>query len=472
MMSVRRKLFVAMASFIIALGVAFSFLTLVVVRDTIHAMVHVDRSKEIAAISGQLTDYYRQKGRSWEGVDRFVPKEGWSDHADAQALLTSLNRKPLYTTGTNRHAFLISLGMRSEVQLNGETIAYLYYYDEEVGNIAKLRIGISSSVTVLLLFGCIVLILLSLLVAYRLAKRITAPLRQLIPAIDRLGKGELGVQVPVASNDEYGKVAQAFNAMSTQIQRAEDVRRSLVADVAHELRTPITIIRGKLDLVQQSGHSIEPESLLPLQDELIRLTRLVDDLHLLSLAEAKKLPFERKPTSISALLRRVVDHVAPDAENKGVALRLHGSDRKAIACVDSNRIIQVFLNLLVNAIRYTPSGGSVSVAAEEEAAQAGRGGMVRVTIADTGIGIAPEHLPLLFNRFFRTDEARARNGGGAGLGLAIARELVLAHDGTIDAESSPGHGTTFIVRLPLAADDNAYGTAHDTAHGAAHDDPL
>jgi two-component system sensor histidine kinase BaeS len=192
----------------------------------------------------------------------------------------------------------------------------LYYYDPEVAYISKLKIGILDSVTVLLFAGATVFVLLSLLIAYWLSKRLTAPLRLMIPAIDRLGKGEFGIQAPVVTEDEYGKVAKAFNEMSKQLQRAENVRSNLVADVAHELRTPLTIIRGKLDLVQQGGRPIEPESLLPLQDELIRLTRLVDDLHQLSLAEAKKLPLERKPTHIPALLRRIIDRITPDAAER------------------------------------------------------------------------------------------------------------------------------------------------------------
>ncbi|BCU81926.1 hypothetical protein JIR001_17090 [Polycladomyces abyssicola] len=243
--------------------------------------------------------------------------------------------------------------------MGGETVAFLYYYDPEVAYISRLRTGILDSVTFLLLAGATVFILLSLLIAYWLSKRLTAPLRMLIPAIDRLGKGEFGIQAPVVTKDEYGKVAKAFNEMSEQLQLAENVRRNLVADVAHELRTPLTIIRGKLDLVQQSGRPIEPESLLPLQDELIRLTRLVDDLHQLSLAEAKKLPLEGKPMHIPALLRRIIDRINPDAERKGIEITLTCSTDTPTIHVDPNRMTQVFLNLIVNAVRYTPSGGTV-----------------------------------------------------------------------------------------------------------------
>ncbi|WP_017435910.1 HAMP domain-containing sensor histidine kinase [Saccharococcus caldoxylosilyticus] len=448
-MSIRRKLFLSMAAFIVGMGVIFALLTKVVVNDILDVMLRVDRSKEIEELSRMFADYYEKHHHSWNGVKHVhIDKDSGKKHEEFSILLTSPERKQLYMAGDASYESIVGLGVRSKVQVNGKTIAFLYYYDREVGNMSKLRMGITSSVTTLLLICAAAFVLLSLLVAFWLSKRLTAPLGLLIPAIDRLGKGEFGVQVPVVTNDEYGKVAQTFNEMSKQLQRAEEARKNLVADVAHELRTPLTIIRGKLDWFQQSGCSIEPESLLPLQDELIRLTRLVDDLHQLSLAEAGKLPLERKPTDMHALLQRLIERVTPSAEEKNIHIHMTCSTDKTTILVDPHRITQVFLNLLVNAIRYTPEGGAVKVTIDEEPIQNGESRMLRIAVADTGIGIAPEHLPLLFNRFYRTDEARTRNRGGTGLGLAIAKEFVLAHDGTIDVESAPGQGTTFIVKLP------------------------
>ncbi|HEX7057728.1 MAG TPA: HAMP domain-containing protein, partial [Bacilli bacterium] len=305
-MSVRRKLFAVIATFILTMGVIFVFLTLVIVKDIILVMVQVDRSKEIGALSAEFAQFYMRNGNSWEGVGQMELGGEWLGRTDARVLLMSTDKKRLYPRQEFQDKYTIFMGIRKDIKVNGKTVAYLYYYDQEVANVAKLKYGVTNSVIVILLFSSVIIILVSLFVAYRLAKRMTAPLQQFIQAIERLGKGELGVQVPLQSKDEYGKVAAAFNNMSTQIKRAEAIRKSLVADVAHELRTPITIIRGKLDLIQQSGGSVEPESLLPLQDELIRLTRLVEDLHLLSLAEARKLPIERKPVAVPALLRRII----------------------------------------------------------------------------------------------------------------------------------------------------------------------
>lgn len=447
-MSVRRKLFLTMAAFIVAMSMAFIFLTQFVVKASIDYTALADRSREITQLSQRLVDYYLQNDRSWEGVAQIdITAEAGIPDRDVNLLLQSEQGQQILVGETDVERIRV-LGIQAPIRIGDETIAHLYYLDPEVANVSILRLGISSSVTTLLLAGTALLTIIALFIAYRLSKRLTAPLSQLIPAIKRLGAGKLGTEVPVMTKDEYGTVARVFNQMSRQLKRAEDIRKNMAADVAHELRTPLTIIQGKLDLVQQSGQTIPPESLLPIQDELIRLTRLVNDLHQLSLAEAKKLPLERKSTCISSLLERTVDRLQTDVKQKGVSIRLHVETAHTTIEVDPHRITQVFLNLLVNAIRYTPADGSVTVTVCEERQDEGEARFLRIEVADTGIGIEPEQLPFLFQRFYRTDAARSRNRGGTGLGLAIAKEFVSAHNGTIAVESEPGKGTRFIVRLP------------------------
>jgi len=468
-MSIRRKLFTAMASFILAMGVVFALTTHFVVRGILNVMLEVDRTDEIAAISGMLEQYYRDNGGSWDGVAQLsVLGRLETARPDAGVVLLDPERRTLYADGPVDRDEMIGLGVRSPVRINGETVATLHYYDREVGNLSKIRLGVTSSVTFLLFACAVVFVLISLTVAYRLSKKLTKPLDTLIPAIDRLKEGQFGVQVPVVSKDEFGTVAATFNDMSVRLKTAEQLRSNMVADVAHELRTPLTILRGHLDLMQQNGRPVEPVELLPIQDELIRLTRLVDDLHQLSLAEANKLPLERESTDMAGLLQRIVDRMAPDADGKGITIHLECRTGRTTAYVDPYRMMQVFFNLVVNAVKYTPSGGFVRIALRDddrETAQApstdrkaGKAVLIdadrkpsdllTITVTDTGPGIEPEHLPHIFERFYRTDEARARNRGGAGLGLAIAKQFVLAHNGDIEAQSRPGEGTTFIVRLP------------------------
>ncbi|QYR22357.1 HAMP domain-containing protein [Paenibacillus sp. sptzw28] len=453
-MTIRRKLFLAMAAIIVAMSVVFILLTQFVVKATLEHIRIADRTYEIDSLSKLFTDYYRKSGGTWENVQQApaIKKRDHESPADTSYLLMSTEQKPLYQRGTADVEQITKLGIRTPLQLNGKTIALMYYHDPEVANLSIIQLGIGSSVSVLLLASSIVFTILSLLAAYWLSKRLTKPIRLLIPAIKSLGKGEFGIQAPIISKDEYATVARAFNDMSQQLQRAEDVRRNFVADVAHELRTPITILRGKLDLVQQSGRSIDPEMLLPLQDELIRLTRLVDDLYQLSLAEAKKLSIERKPTNVSPLLQRVIDRVSGDAQSKQIQIELDMETLSPTILIDPNRMTQVFMNLVINAVRYTRPGGSVTITVEYVPVHTGSADMLRVTVADTGPGIDAEHLPFIFNRFYRTDAARTRNSGGMGLGLAIAKEFVLAHNGTIEVESRFGQGTTFIIQLPITAE--------------------
>lgn len=450
-MSVRRKLFIAMASFIVGMGLVFALVTQIILRDALNVMVEAAKKTEIEAVTARLIGYYTDHGGVWEGIEQSGISDAireWHDN-EASIVVLSPDRKHKYASDSDNIALTMRFGISSILQLDGETIGFLYYHDQAADFLSKLRIGIMDSTRVLLMAGTIIFVLVSLLVVYWLSKRLTLPLRLLLPVIDRLGKGELGVQAPVVSKDEYGKVAIAFNEMSGKLQQAEQVRRNLTADVAHELRTPLTIIRGKLDLVQQSGQLVAPESLLPLQDDLIRLTRIVDDLHQLSLAEARKLPLELKQTDLTALLLRIAEHLEPEAKQKGIDISVDCLSGHPVANVDPNRISQVFLNLLVNAVRYTPEGGTVKIVLEEATHADADGEHVLITIADSGPGIDPEHLPFLFNRFYRTDEARARNSGGMGLGLAIAKEFITAHNGTIEAKSRLGYGTSFLVRLPI-----------------------
>ncbi|MEK4980521.1 sensor histidine kinase [Bacillus sp. FSL K6-6540] len=450
-MSVGRKIFIVLSSFIIGFSTVFVLLTYIVIRDSMDVMLQTSREEELDQLQDRLVGYYVKNGYTFRAVQDQAWLADSPRSADRQEsiMLVSGEQTTLLHEGEAVEQLIKRLGVKRTLHVQGDAVAELYYYDTDVANLTKLRIGTPTSIIILLGGGTILFVLLSLGAAYWISRRLTAPLRKLVPAIERLGQGEYGIQAPVTSEDEYGRVAVAFNGMSSRLEQSEMVRRNLVADVAHELRTPLTIVRGKLDLLQQNRQPIEPELLLPIQDELIRLTRLVGDLHQLSLAEAKQLPLVRKPTDMVVLLSQIRERVEPEAEAKNLSLQLTCATERTSVPVDPSRITQVFLNLFVNAIRYTPHGGLVHVSLLEESPS----GMLRIDIRDTGPGIEEEHLPYLFNRFYRTDEARARHQGGMGLGLAIAKEFIVSHGGTIQAESKPGQGTTFTVRLPYHVSD-------------------
>ncbi|BFH65388.1 sensor histidine kinase [Paenibacillus azoreducens] len=290
-------------------------------------------------------------------------------------------------------------------------------------------------------------IAIGLLFSLWISGLLTIPLRKLVAAIERVAQGDLDVNVPVQSKDEYGKVIQTFNDMTLRLREAEDARRRLVADVAHELRTPLSVMQLKLENAQQAGQYVPPEMLLRLHDEVIRLGLLVEDLHVLSLAEAGRLALDCKPLDLAAKLEQVVDDMKMEAEENGLEISFHSNTRPVTVVADARRITQVFINLLTNAIRYTPEGGKISVVIEDKVLDLDAV-YTCVSVMDTGIGIPAEELAHLFDRFYRVEKARSRHTGGTGLGLSIAHHFVRAHGGFIRVVSEPGQGTTFTVYLP------------------------
>jgi two-component system sensor histidine kinase BaeS len=236
--------------------------------------------------------------------------------------------------------------------------------------------------------------------------------------------------------------------MARQLERAEEIRNQLTADVTHELRTPLAIIQSQLENIQSGGRAVYPESLLPIQDEVIRLTKLIEDLHQLTLAESGSLPLFRQPTELVPFLDRIVDKFKLEAEERNIRIVTKYAEGRIVADIDPNRMTQAFFNLFSNALRYTPSAGQVicRIARKEYNGAV----YAAVSIADTGIGIPEDKLPYLFERFYRVEEARSRNSGGMGLGLAIAKGFVEAHEGIITVRSTIGEGTLFTILLPIS----------------------
>ncbi len=276
-----------------------------------------------------------------------------------------------------------------------------------------------------------------------LSLQITAPARDLTRAARRIAAGDRSQQVSVRSGDELGQVGVAFNEMAAALARQEELRRHLVADVAHELRTPLSVMQIELDSIQDGLTEPSPAALASLREEVGLLSRLVEDLRLLSLMDAGQLPLQAQPVALAESMQKAAQQAAREAENKGVALQVSVEGLPA-ARADPDRLQQVLLNLLQNALRHTPAGGTVRLGAQAE------GSAVHVQVADTGEGIAREDLAHIFERFYRADASRARASGGTGLGLTIARGLVEAMGGRIWAESTPGRGTTVHFTLPVA----------------------
>lgn len=275
---------------------------------------------------------------------------------------------------------------------------------------------------------------------FAVARRILDPIGALTTAARRMQAGDLDVRVKVRGRDELAALGEAFNGMAERLAETERLRRQMVSDVAHELRSPVTNLRCTLESIQDGLAPLDRAGIDALHDETLFLQRLIADLQDITLAEAGQLALHRQPVDVRDVVRRAAASAGGGAD---VRIEMPG-DLPAVNA-DPARLEQVFRNLIGNARTHTPAGGLITVAG------AGRGPHVEIQVSDTGRGIAPAHLPHLFDRFYRADESRSRATGGAGLGLAIVRQLVAAHGGSVIAESDgPGRGARFTVTLPAA----------------------
>lgn len=288
---------------------------------------------------------------------------------------------------------------------------------------------------------------ISLLVALFLAYRLVKPVHALTQAARRLANGDLSQRVAVQGGDELSVLGTTFNQMADSLQKAAEGRRAMTADIAHELRTPLAVQRANLEALQDGIYPLTPENLESILEQNQLLTRLVDDLRTLALADAGELRLERTSTDFPGLVRRSVDRFASQAAAHQVRLRCEVPDVCPPVLLDPLRIEQVLGNLISNALRHTPSGGTVDIQARCQAGASAR--LVQLIVHDSGEGIPAEAMDHLFERFYRADTSRSRSAGGTGLGLAIARRLAEVHGGRLEAANHPQGGAVFTLSLPV-----------------------
>jgi len=329
--------------------------------------------------------------------------------------------------------------------LNGRTVGYLLAEGGMGAPLREERLLVSrltsAAITAALIAGGLSL-LLSLLLAYHLMK----PVRLLTAAARRLGEGDLSQRVNIEGRDELSELAQTFNRMAVSLQQAEESRRLMTADIAHELRNPLAVQRANLEALQDGVYDLSPSALEPALEQNRLLTRLVDDLRTLALADAGELKLERTRLDIAEWVTRLLERYRPQAAAQQVELLLEPASAPAgslVVSADPLRVEQILNNLLSNALRFTPEGGRITLTTARQADRA------VVSVRDSGLGIPTEALPRIFERFYRADRARSRSGGGSGLGLAIARNLAEAHGGSLTAANYPQGGAIFTLSLPL-----------------------
>ncbi|QSO51702.1 HAMP domain-containing protein [Alicyclobacillus curvatus] len=449
-MSVRLRIWIAMAGLVLWMSGCYLVISHIFAESQFRHFTTEARIQSATSWTQVIERYYQQHG-SFNGIEDAV-KESVVQFGTG----TSLEEISIRTLD-GRQITDISIspsppdpddtsGVTVPIVVNGKPIANAVVYDRVIEGLEVLQETTLRSVATATLIGLLLTAVISLVAGGWLSRLITKPLRSIMQGIRQIGSGNLETTIKVRSHDEFARLAGALNEMSRQLSDAVQTRKRLVADVAHELRTPITIIQGQLDLIQDGLQPAEPSSLLPIQDEVIRLRTLIDELHQLALAESHQLTLHKTTIEFVEWVSQLTEKFRAEALLRDVDMTFHSQISEAYIAADSHRLTQVFANLVSNALRYTPAGGTIQLAVFTEP---GKSDMVSAAIADTGPGIPQQQVEHIFDRFYRTEEARSRESGGLGLGLAIAKELADLHGGSIEVYSEPGHGSTFTVTLPL-----------------------
>jgi signal transduction histidine kinase len=396
-------------------------------------------------MEAQLVGYYLHEG-DWEGIQPFV--EQWGKLYGQRIILTDARGIVEADSEGDLVGELYdsdSSGTSLSPPRQAGTIGTLYISPElppELG-LTSLQI-VFRAIGLFFIWGGLIAVAVALIMTFFLSRRILAPVKALTSAARRLGRGDFSQRVQVRDRSELGELADTFNSMAGDLERAEQLRQNMVADVAHELRTPLSNIKGYLEALRDGVMEPDTDTVLSLDEEATLLSRLVDDLQELSLAEAGELKLVCQTEDIGELIKQTMAGMRAQATAKGLSVSIDVTDNLPQVNIDSQRISQVLRNLMENAVAHTASGDAITVTAKQ------KDNYLEVAVTDTGEGIPAEDLPNIFERFYRVDKSRARATGGTGLGLTIAKRLIEAHGGKIEVKSEPGKGSRFSFTIPVA----------------------
>lgn len=407
----------------------------------VNSQSHVDMTTALA-------DYYEENG-SWDNLYEFIRRDSAFRFHDTRLIILDNNNIVLYGLGPELDGQPYPFDYTPPglpIEVNGERVGQLIMEPDESYKPPPTQFSPEDSflrnVNIAAAISAGIAGLFALTLGLLLARTLTRPIRELTAVTQTIADGKLGQQVNVRSRDEIGELAHSFNQMSQDLADASRLRKQMTADIAHDLRTPLTVLRGYTEGLKKGSLGGSEKLFTVMHEEVLLLQHLVEDLRTLSLADAGELKLNKRPIDPKALLERTGLAYIMQAEEKGLALRVAAPSNLPAILVDGERMTQVLNNVVSNALRYTSSGEIVlsgAVASND----------VQLEVRDTGAGIPTEELPFIFNRFYRADQSRHRTVDGAsGLGLAIAKAIVEAHEGKITAVSQPGAGTTFIITLP------------------------
>lgn len=440
------KLFGAFAA-IIVVGVSMVFLLFSGELEPSFRAFSQDNSRaHTRAMTSFFAYYYAQNG-SWQGVERLIiPTDEAHQRTMSEHFILLGNDGQAVTPDMASHATSLAQNPQAlergvPVMVAGQRVGTLLT-EAMLGTPSALEWGFLASINRTITLAGLAAVVVAGLLGALLLWQTMRPLRRLTVATLQIARGDLQQRVPTGSRDELGRLAQAFNTMAEKLAYSEQLRKQMVADIAHELRNPLAVVRANLEAILDGVFQPNRERIVAIRDETLLLHRLIGDLRDLSLADAGELHLHQSNLSVHDLLEHMAALFKPQFSAKGVQLDVEMPSAPLQVQADSERIGQVLSNLLSNALRYTPAGGRV-------VAKAWNGGReVLLAVEDTGSGISDRDLPHVFERFWRADLSRTRMSGGSGLGLAIAKQLVEAHGGKIWAESTLGQGTKFTFSLP------------------------
>ncbi len=451
-----------MGGFVVVIAVAIAVVYVIANQTTANEFRYFmfrGQMVRMQDLTDALANFYRLRG-SWQGVDTLLARGPNAPFGMMGGGMMSGDMMGTRLTLADARGVVVSASVQGQVggqlstaelakgtpiRVDGQTVGTLI---AEAGTMDAASDPASqdflNQVNRSLLLAGIIAGMIALALGFALFRQITAPLDALAQATRKISAGQLNARAVVRGEDEIAEVGRAFNAMAENLSRSEAARRNMLADVAHELRNPLGVISSHLEAMQDGVFPTNAEQIASLQDETLLLTRLVNDLRDLALADAGQLSLKREKTDLRVLVKRTADAFQAQAAENHTTLAEELPPNAPIVNIDSERIEQVLRNLLVNSLRYTAVDGNVTVKLLNT------GQAVRVEVQDSGSGIPAGDLPHVFERFWRAENAQARGQGGAGLGLAIAKQWVEAHGGQIGVTSQAGRGSTFWFILPIS----------------------
>lgn len=456
--SLQGKIVITFTSIIL---IGLILMVTIINRSTRDGYQHFARDNDLflcSTLDEPLTEFYSLK-RSWDGVEQFLnipmrrgePRMQGMNRASVMgsSILLTDNQGVVVSSSQNRDGYnhekidkkILKSGY--PIKFNNQIVGYLF-----TGSM--LRQGLNpgeerflNNITRIIVVVTIFIMLLSVAVGYYLAGRLTKPITALSLAAKKIEAGDYNTRVVPKGDDEVAYLGRSFNSMALSIEENIMWRKQIVSDTAHELRTPVSLIQGNLEMILEGIYRPDKERIEGIYNETVQLSGLISDLQQLSSAESGSLVIKKSPLSLNNLIRESFDIFRSQGIKAGVEFQENIPKKLPIVLGDSSKLKQVFTNIISNALRHTPKDGIISISSKIT------DNVVSLTLEDSGCGIPKEDIDRIFERFYRVDSSRNRELGGRGLGLAISREIIKLHNGNIFAESVLGYGTKIIISLPI-----------------------